>query len=95
MCSNDNVRRLKNLTLANHINGLNSTETMNNKSQEIESSLPTINPSKFEYEDINNKKVTSTPTNNNNDNHRTVLGRHIFHANIKQTLTRWIRETPV
>lgn len=68
---------------------------MNNKSQQIQST------SNFEDKDVNNKKVTVTTTTNNNidndgdDNNRTVLARHIFHANIKQTLTRWIRETPV
>ncbi len=71
---------------------------MNNKSQQIKSSLTTINQSKLDYENVNNKKGTLTTTtnnNNNNDDQRTVLARHIFHANIKQTLTRWIRETPV
>jgi len=96
--TDDNNRRLKNSTFVNNTNGLNSTEIMNNKSQQIESSLTTANQSKSEYDDLNNKKVNSITTNNNdndNDDHRTVLARHIFRANIKQTLTRWIRETPV
>jgi len=77
------------------MNGLNSTEIMNNQSQQIQSSLTTINPSKLDYEHVNNKKELLTTTNNNTDDQRTVLARHIFHANIKQTLTRWTRETPV
>jgi len=67
---------------------------MNNKLQETKSSLTTINHPKLEYDNFNHKKVTLVTTNNNDD-HRTVLARHIFHADIKQTFTRWIRETPV
>jgi len=29
------------------------------------------------------------------DEHRTILAHHIFHANIKHTIVRFIRETPV
>jgi len=68
---------------------------MNNKSQQIKSSLTPINQSKLEYEDLHNKKVTLITKNNNDDDQRIVLAHHIFHANIKKTLTRWIRETPV
>jgi len=69
---------------------------MNNQSQQIESSLTPINQSKLHYEHVHNKKEPlTTRNNNNNDDQRTVLARHIFHANIKQTLTRWTRETPV
>ena len=91
--ANDNVRRLKNWTLTdNNTIELNSIDIMNNNS-----SLPIINHPNLEYEDLNNKKVTliSTTTTNNNDEHRTVLAHHIFHANVKKTFTRWIRETPV
>jgi hypothetical protein len=96
---NDNVRRGKNWTLTNNNTiELNSVKKMNNKSQPIESSLTTINHPKLEHENLNNKKVdlvSTTTTTNNNDGHRTVLARYIFHANVKQTFTRWIRETPV
>ncbi|CAF3478026.1 unnamed protein product [Rotaria sp. Silwood1] len=70
---------------------------MNNKTQPNQSLLTTINHSKIEHENLNNEKVTllSTMSTNNNDDHRTMLARHIFLANIKQTFTRWIRETPV
>lgn len=99
---NDNNRRFKNLTFVNNVNGFNSTEIMNNKFQQIQSSLTSKTQfTKFEDEDVNNKNHPSitTTTNNNNisddNDHRTVLARHIFHASIKKTLTRWICETPV
>ena len=46
-------------------------------------------------EDLNTKKMNVVTTATTNDHDRTVLARHIFHANVKQTFTRWIRETPV
>ncbi|CAF1439723.1 unnamed protein product [Rotaria sordida] len=96
--TNDNIPQLKTVKFPNNITRLNSSEIMNNKFQPIESSLTTMNPSKIEHENFNNKKMTlvsTMSTNNNDDHHRTVLARHIFLANIKQTFTRWIRETPV
>ncbi|CAF4136726.1 unnamed protein product [Rotaria sp. Silwood2] len=96
--TNDNIPRLKTLNFSNNIIRLNSSEIMNNKSESNESSLTTIDHSKFEHENLNNKKITlvsTMSTNNNDDDYRTVLARHIYLANIKQTFTRWIRETPV
>ncbi len=78
----NNVDQLKHFVFTNNTNGLNSNQIINEKS-------------KFDYEDFNNKKLTFLTTNTNHDDHRTILAHHIFHANIKQTLTRWIRETPV
>ncbi|CAF0814818.1 unnamed protein product [Adineta steineri] len=70
----------------------------NNKSQEINSSLAPTKHSTFEFKNLNKKKLTSismpTTIKNNND-HRIILTRHRLHADIKQTYTRWIRETPV
>jgi len=42
---------------------------------------------------INPRKVASISTNTND--HRTVRACHIFHSNIKRTITRQMRETPV
>ncbi len=56
------------------------TLNSNEKSEEIQS--------KFDYEKKRTFKI-------NDYNHRIMLAHHQFHANIKRTLTRWIRETPV
>jgi hypothetical protein len=68
---------------------------MNNKSQHIESSLLTTNHPNLGKEDLNAKKMNLVTTTTTNDHDRTVLARHKFYANVKQTFTRWIRETPV
>ncbi|CAF0952281.1 unnamed protein product [Adineta steineri] len=98
-CTNDNVVSLKKLLFTNCTDGLISSNRMNNnKSQEINSSLAPTKHSTFEFKNLNKKKLTSismpTTINNNND-HRIILTRHRLHADIKQTYTRWIRETPV
>ena len=49
--------------------------------------------SKLDYDELNRRKMSLTMTDGYY--HRTVLARHVFHANIKQTLTRSMRETPV
>ena len=75
----DDNRRLNHLTSVHHRNGLYSSERL---------------PSKFDCDEFNRRKIPLT-TKEGNDHHRTVLARHSFHANIKQTLTRSMRETPV
>ena len=92
--TNDHVRRFKTLLFTNNTIELNSSKIMNDKLQDIGSSLTKLNHPKLEYEDLNHKKATLVTTNDNDD-HRTVIARHIFHADIKQKFTRWIRETPV
>jgi hypothetical protein len=44
------------------------------------------------HEDLMIKKL---PLIDRDDEHRTILAHHIFHANIKHTIVRFIRETPV
>ncbi|CAF4048797.1 unnamed protein product [Rotaria sp. Silwood2] len=89
---NDHNQRFKNLTLASDTTtGLHTSDIINNKSQEIQ----TISTN---HEDLLAKKLPLLPTTSvitNNDDHRTVLAHHIFHANIKHTFIRFIRETPV
>jgi len=45
--------------------------------------------------DSKSNKVQLLPTMDNNDDQRIVLAHHVFHANIKHTIVRFIRETPV
>lgn len=46
-----------------------------------------------ETDDLIRKKL---PLNDNHNNEqRTILAHHMFHANIKHTIVRFIRETPV
>ena len=79
---------MKNVSLiSNTVTGLH----INNKSQDIES-ISTI------HEALPTKKVSLSSTTtiiNNTDDHRTVLAHHIYHASIKHTFIRFIRETPV
>ncbi|CAF1616835.1 unnamed protein product [Adineta ricciae] len=82
-CTNDNSQTIQNMTSDNH-------------SVDFKSSQPT-NHSKIQFNDCFEKKecLKSTPTDTNDNVQRTVLVQHRFHADIKRTFTRWIRETPV
>ncbi|CAF0925367.1 unnamed protein product [Rotaria sordida] len=90
--ANDHIQRLKNLTLvSNTTSGLHTSDMINDKPQEIQSVSTN-------HEDFLTKKLPLLPTTSrisNIDDHRTVLAHHIFHANIKHTLIRFLRETPV
>lgn len=72
---------------------------MNNKKfHEIHSSLQTKYHPKFGHENLHSEERSESPNESDNDDRyhaRTVLTHHLFHANIKKTQTRWIRETPV
>jgi hypothetical protein len=68
------------------------SDIINTKSQQI--GFVSKNQSNIDHEDLVTKKLPLSSTIINNDD-RTVLAHHIFHANIKQTFIRWIRETPV
>lgn len=88
--AHDAVRRVKALTFAEHPCEFKPVRPMN------ESLLSTSGDRHSPNETLNMKKVvTTTCTTNNTDHQRTVLARHVFQANVKQTRTRWIRETPV
>ncbi|CAF3535670.1 unnamed protein product [Rotaria socialis] len=93
-CTNDAIDRLQSLRFANNLLELSASQTMNDKFQQRQSSLKTIYHAKMEDQHSNNR-IETVISNDNNDDHRTVIVHHTFHANIKQTFTRRIRETPV
>jgi len=106
-CANDNVRRLKTLkfitpnTKSSNImnnNNIKSQQQQQQRQQYNAMSIPTI------HQDLATRKVALAPSLSSTssssttapiDNQRTVLARHVFRADIKQTFIRWIRETPV
>ncbi|CAF3406094.1 unnamed protein product [Rotaria sp. Silwood1] len=89
---NDHIQTFKHLTLtSNTTTGLHTSDIIDNKSQEIQSVSTN-------HEDLLTKKLPLLPTTSvitNEDDQRTILAHHIFHANIKHTFLRFIRETPV
>jgi hypothetical protein len=93
--TNDAIERLQSLKFANNLLELSASQTMNDEFQQKQSSLKTIYHTKMEDQHLNNKIKTVISKDNNDDHHRTVIVHHMFHANVKQTFTRWIRETPV
>ena len=76
----DDNHRGNSLTCVNGQNGLYSSE---------------IIQSNFDYDDFNCRKWNFTTKDGYFLHQRIVFARHRFHGNIKQTLTRWMRETPV
>ncbi|UJR28748.1 hypothetical protein I4U23_009975 [Adineta vaga] len=72
------------MTSDNHPIGFNSSDISTSQHH-----------SKSQYDDFKDGKESLKETNNNDNVQRTVLVQHRFHADIKQTYIRWIRETPV
>ncbi|CAF4322536.1 unnamed protein product [Rotaria magnacalcarata] len=90
--ANDHIQRLKTLNRPSNIKTeLHTLNVQNNKS------LETLSES-TDPEDLLSKKSLLLPTTSmltNDDDHRTVLAHYVFPANIKHTIVRFIRETPV
>lgn len=90
--TNDSIQSFKNIMPSSNpiITGFHTSNIENNKSTEIPSESTN-------HEDLINKKSTlsSTTALTDDDDHRTVLAHHIFPANIKHTIIRFMRETPV
>ncbi|CAF1563128.1 unnamed protein product [Rotaria magnacalcarata] len=94
ICTNDAIDRLQSLKFANNLLELSACQTMNDKFQQRQSSLKNIYHAKIEGQHLNNK-IETVISKDNNDDHRTVIVHHTFHAKVKQTFNRRIRETPV
>ena len=103
------VRRMKNLTSGDITSELNSLEPMNSRLSNVQPAFTSARDRHVPNDGPLDKKTSSTtpapkapaprPTGASNgnsiDHHRIVLGRYVLHASVKQTVTRWVRETPV